>query len=635
MRMNSQYSSTDVLIHHGIKGQKWGVRRPRNQDGIIQGAGKQLAQKMKAYKQERKENKETKQKEKAANKESRKELYKNIAKGAAIAGGVAAAGYAAKLGAEELQSRGNYKKAKNIANDIVKSKFNDMSDAEKDVVKRNLTNANYRNLNRQSDVKRSIRAQQVKDAANAYLNPKKANRELRDEYRQNARSGKYSTSNVSKLAGINTITKDNIDKYETGLRRSAQQEVNPNAFEQDKRRARAKAESNYQRKMEQEKSKANSAFDEMAKKIKEDEKKKEANMGVRHSYIGIANGNYLSHHGIKGQKWGVRRFQNADGSYTSAGKARRNSSGTKKRGLSDNQKKALALVGSIALNAAVVGAVAYATVNDPTEFDRTVDVLTGSAMKQQINATNNIAKNYEQTARIIHHDPNPISPIDGKFIKDRVNKNLRTADETLRISKKQLDKLENKKSIFTSSKRRQEKLESARKNVSDLETATQSLHYNADLLKNVIDASSKKTGSSNESDNGSSRSYSQSSGRYSSQSSGRSYTRQPKQSTAKTKSTDRVKEMKNSKVKVGSVAEESKNVRNMAKKVQEAQKNGTLTPQMVEELQNAKARKKMAVEQEQMSHGFICFINSSDYNSLMHSNINARRWRVRRNGGKS
>lgn len=33
---------------------------------------------------------------------------------------------------------------------------------------------------------------------------------------------------------------------------------------------------------------------------------------------------YLQHHGIKGQKWGVRRFQNADGSYTAAGKKRRN-----------------------------------------------------------------------------------------------------------------------------------------------------------------------------------------------------------------------------------------------------------------------------------------------------------------------
>ena len=31
---------------------------------------------------------------------------------------------------------------------------------------------------------------------------------------------------------------------------------------------------------------------------------------------------YLEHHGIKGMKWGVRRFQNKDGSLTSAGKAR-------------------------------------------------------------------------------------------------------------------------------------------------------------------------------------------------------------------------------------------------------------------------------------------------------------------------
>lgn len=32
--------------------------------------------------------------------------------------------------------------------------------------------------------------------------------------------------------------------------------------------------------------------------------------------------NYLSHYGILGMKWGVRRYQNPDGSLTSAGKAR-------------------------------------------------------------------------------------------------------------------------------------------------------------------------------------------------------------------------------------------------------------------------------------------------------------------------
>ena len=32
--------------------------------------------------------------------------------------------------------------------------------------------------------------------------------------------------------------------------------------------------------------------------------------------------NYIKHHGVKGMKWGVRRFQNADGSLTPKGKQR-------------------------------------------------------------------------------------------------------------------------------------------------------------------------------------------------------------------------------------------------------------------------------------------------------------------------
>ena len=39
--------------------------------------------------------------------------------------------------------------------------------------------------------------------------------------------------------------------------------------------------------------------------------------------------NYISHHGIKGQHWGIRRYQNEDGTYTAEGKARRSANLTK------------------------------------------------------------------------------------------------------------------------------------------------------------------------------------------------------------------------------------------------------------------------------------------------------------------
>ena len=40
------------------------------------------------------------------------------------------------------------------------------------------------------------------------------------------------------------------------------------------------------------------------------------------SYKIVKGDEYLSHHGILGQKWGIRRYQNEDGSLTSAGKTR-------------------------------------------------------------------------------------------------------------------------------------------------------------------------------------------------------------------------------------------------------------------------------------------------------------------------
>ena len=96
--------------------------------------------------------------------------------------------------------------------------------------------------------------------------------------------------------------------------------------------------------------------------------------------------NYIQHHGILGQKWGRRRYQNPDGTLTSEGRQRygygegrtgrdsksspsRRTKGTntssssttdtrEKRGLSDKQKRALK-IGAVAAGVAVAGIAAY------------------------------------------------------------------------------------------------------------------------------------------------------------------------------------------------------------------------------------------------------------------------------------
>ena len=64
----------------------------------------------------------------------------------------------------------------------------------------------------------------------------------------------------------------------------------------------------------------------------------------------------LSHYGIKGMKWGVRRFQNGDGSLTSAGRKRYADDDTSERRKSVAKKVAVgaAAVAGVALTAYLV-----------------------------------------------------------------------------------------------------------------------------------------------------------------------------------------------------------------------------------------------------------------------------------------
>ena len=80
---------------------------------------------------------------------------------------------------------------------------------------------------------------------------------------------------------------------------------------------------------------------------------------------------YLEHHGIKGQKWGVRRFQNADGTLTSAGKKRYGQGADSSTENKKTAKKITKVAKGAAVSAGLVAA-AYVYANNKSAIDGAV-----------------------------------------------------------------------------------------------------------------------------------------------------------------------------------------------------------------------------------------------------------------------
>lgn len=120
--------------------------------------------------------------------------------------------------------------------------------------------------------------------------------------------------------------------------------------------------------------------------------------------------NELYHHGIKGQKWGVRRYQNANGRLTNAGK-KRYSDGN------DNSKKSskskMSTAKKVAIGAAVVAAAAGITyVAIKAKNNKTVGKGMQAANKvfnNQVDKANQAKKQFEAYNRAINNVPSPES----------------------------------------------------------------------------------------------------------------------------------------------------------------------------------------------------------------------------------
>ena len=94
---------------------------------------------------------------------------------------------------------------------------------------------------------------------------------------------------------------------------------------------------------------------------------------------------YLTHHGIKGMKWGVRRYQHEDGSYTREGRERYNSS-LKKGYIDSNGKITRKGRGAIKADKALGKAVARAAGDDnlrDAKYLRTLEKQERKAKKKR------------------------------------------------------------------------------------------------------------------------------------------------------------------------------------------------------------------------------------------------------------
>ena len=180
------------LAHHGIKGMKWGVRRFQKKNGSLTPRGKN-------------------------HRKDTKRLRVKMAKGAAITAGLLAGSYGAMVLSEEINANKDFKKVKAMTDNLVSKHLSDLTQDQQNVARQLINNTNNRIFAKQRIRKYRAQKGQVKDAFNAYINPRTASAENRSNFRTNRQNGYYRVD-TSDFNDIGVINDRNFSRFEKGIR---------------------------------------------------------------------------------------------------------------------------------------------------------------------------------------------------------------------------------------------------------------------------------------------------------------------------------------------------------------------------------------------------------------------------------